>query len=413
MSNPKDSRKVVITGLGMITALGVGKDAAWSGIQRGKGSVRRLERFDASSYRCQVAAQADDFSPETFFGSKEMRRMDRATQMAVVAGQEAVNDAKLHLNGQSDRCGIYMGSALGGISFAEEQHGRFIQGGPKAVNPMLALSIFGGSSACHMAIALGTHGPVMGNANSCASGAVAIGQALDDIRRGRVDLALAGGVEAPLAPLTFGAFDLIGAMSATRSDTACRPFDRLRDGFVMGEGAAVLVLEEKESAVRRGARVYAELKGYASTADGHHMTSPRPDGDQSSRAMSLALEDAGVLPQDVSYVNAHGSSTLLNDASETRALKRVFGEWAYRIPVSSTKPFTGHALGASPAMEAAFCAMALEASYVPPTLHWQEPDPNCDLDYVPTQGRSVILSNVLCNAFGFGGINACLVLGNR
>jgi 3-oxoacyl-[acyl-carrier-protein] synthase II len=305
-----------------------------------------------------------------------------------------------------------MGTALGGVGYAEEQLALFLTQGLRAVEPMLALTVFGGASSCNIAIEFGVRGPNSTNAMSCASGTIAIGEAFRQIRDGYADVMISGGAEAPLAPLCFGAFALIRAMSTRNDDpgSSSRPFDRDRDGFVMGEGSAVLILEERSRAIARGAPIYAEVLGYGLTNDAHHMTAPLPDGSQAARSISLALSDAGIAPGEVGYVNAHGSSTPLNDATETIAIKRVFGEHAYRIPVSSTKGYYGHALGASGAIEAAICSLALRNRWVPPTVNLRTPDAACDLDYVPMTGRPADLDVVLSNSFGFGGINAALVM---
>ena len=305
-----------------------------------------------------------------------------------------------------------MGSALGGVAFAEQQVPKFLAEGPRGLDASLALAVFPGAASCNIAIEFGFTGPNATNAMSCASGTIAVGEAFHVVRDGRADVMLAGGAEAPLAPLTFAAFSNIRAMSTRNDDpgTASRPFDAGRDGFVMGEGAAVLVLEERERAVARGAKVYAEIVGHAYNNDAYHMTAPRPDGRQAARAMRLALEDAGVAPHEVGYVNAHGSSTPLNDSTETAALKQVFGEHAYRLAVSGTKGYYGHALGASGAIEAAICALALARGWLPPTINLQQPDPACDLDCLPREGRPARPEVVVTNSFGFGGINATLVL---
>ena len=305
-----------------------------------------------------------------------------------------------------------MGTALGGVGYAEEQAARFMQGGLRAVDATLALAVFGGSASCNIAIEFGVSGPNSTNAMSCASGSMAIGESFRQIRDGYADVMLAGGAEAPLATLCFGAFALIRAMSTRNDDPsrASRPFDADRDGFVMGEGGSVLLLEEWEHAVARGARIYAELGGYGTTNDAHHMTAPLPEGTQAARCMRQALRDAAVAPTDVAYINAHGSSTPLNDPTETLAIKQVFGDHAYRIPVSSTKGYYGHALGASGAFEAAISALVIERGWVPPTLNLDTPAPGCDLDYVPLVGRDLSPDVVLSNSFGFGGINAALVL---
>jgi len=323
-----------------------------------------------------------------------------------------MQDAALDLEHEDrDRVGAMMGSALGGIGFAEEQMINFMRDGARAVDPSVALKVFCGAASCNIAIELGVTGPNSTNAMSCASGTIAIGEAFRQIRDGYADVMLAGASEAPLAPLSFGAFAIIRAMS-TRNDepgSASRPFDRARDGFVMGEGAAVLVLEERDRALARGAHIYAEIVGYGTTNDAHHMTAPRPDGSQAARAMRLALGDADVRPHEVGYVNAHGSSTPLNDPTETLALKQVFGEHAPKLRVSSTKGYYGHALGASGAFEAAISALSLHDEWLPPTVNLQCPDDACDLDYLPGRGRDARVDHVLSNSFGFGGINAALV----
>jgi 3-oxoacyl-[acyl-carrier-protein] synthase II len=304
-----------------------------------------------------------------------------------------------------------MGSALGGVAFAEDQHQVYMRQGPGAVNPLLALAVFAGAASCNIAIEFGFAGPNSTNGMSCASGAIAIGHAFRLIRDGEADVALAGGIECPLAPLSFGAFALIRAMSKRNDDpaTASRPFDRDRDGFVMGEGAAVLVLEEWGRAVRRGARIYAEVSGFGTTNDGYHMTAPRPDGAQAARAISLALADAGAVAGEVEYVNAHASSTRLNDPVETKAIKAALGERAYRVPVSGQKGYYGHPLGAAGAIEAAISVLAIARGWVPPTLNLYAPDPECDLDHVADAGRERRVGFVVSNSFGFGGINAALV----
>jgi len=305
-----------------------------------------------------------------------------------------------------------MGSALGGVAFAESQVGEFLRDGPRGLDPSLALAVFAGAASCNIAIEFGFTGPNSTNAMSCASGTIAVGEAFHAIRDGQADVMVAGGAEAPLAPMTFAAFSVIRAMSTRNDDPphASRPFDAGRDGFVMGEGAAVLVLEERSRALARGAPIYAELAGYGFTNDAYHMTAPRPDGRQAARAIRVALADAGVAPSEVGYVNAHGSSTPLNDTTETTALKQVFGDHAYRLTVSGTKGYYGHALGASGAIEAAICALAMAHRWLPPTINLESPDPHCDLDCLPADGRSAAPDVVVSNSFGFGGINASLVL---
>lgn len=407
--------RVAITGIGAITPIGSGRKGLWEGVLAARSAVQRITRFDPSDFRSQVAAQVNDFEPLDHFEAKRARRLDRYSQFAVAAAQDAVLDSGLCLSSDdAEATGVYLGSALGGLSFAEEQHTLFIDSGLRAVNNILALTVFGSASSCNIAIEMGLFGPNQTNANSCASGAVAIGEASRIIREGRARIMLAGGVEAPLAPLIFGAFDVIHAISGNSNDdpqSASRPFDALRDGFVMSEGAAILLLEDMEHAQARGATIYAEILGYATTTDAFHMTAPRPDGAQAVRCMREALADAGLQPQEIEHINAHASATPLNDKTETMALKTVFGEHAHHIPVSATKGMHGHALGASGAFEAAISALTLTNDYLPSTVNLRNPDPECDLDYTSNGGRAQRVSTILSNSFGFGGINAALVFG--
>jgi 3-oxoacyl-[acyl-carrier-protein] synthase II len=405
-------RRAVITGIGPITAIGTGRDAFWAGLREGRCGVRGITAFDASAFSSRIAGEVPDFDPAAWFEGKHLKRLDRFAQFAIASARLAVTDAGLDLAREDrDRVGVCLGTALGGVATAEGQVGVFQARGLRAVEPSLACSVFGGAGSCQVAIDLGATGPVSANANSCASGTIALGEALGWIRGGQAEVILAGGAEAPLAPLCFGAFALLRAMS-TRNDApaaACRPFDARRDGFVMAEGAAMLVVEELEHARARGAAIYAEILGYALTNDAHHMIAPRPDGTQAARCMKAALRAAGVTPAEVDYINAHGSSTPLNDRTETLAIKQVFGT-ATRVPVSSTKGHHAHALGATGAIEAAACALMLTRGFLAPTLNCEEPDPACDLDYIPCQGRTQRVRTVLSNSFGFGGINACVVL---
>jgi 3-oxoacyl-[acyl-carrier-protein] synthase II len=406
-------RRVVITGIGAITPIGTGRAGLWAGIKAERSAVRSLTRFDPSIFRSHNAAEVDGFDPADHIDSKRAKRLDLFGQYAVAASKMAVHDAELRLEAEDrERVGAMMGTALGGVGYAEQQLGRFLAGGLRDVDATLALAVFGGAASCNIAIEFGVSGPNATNAMSCASGTMAIGEALRQIRHGYADVMLAGGAEAPLAPLCFGSFALIRAMSTRNDDPAraSRPFDVGRDGFVMGEGAVVLVLEERERAVARGARIVAEVCGYGTTNDAHHMTAPLPDGAQAARAMRLALADAALAPHEIGYVNAHGSATPLNDPSETRALKAVYGDHARRLPISGTKGYHGHALGASGAFETAITAMALQERWLPPTVNLDAADPDCDLDYIPGTGRAVGVEHAMTNSFGFGGINAALVL---
>lgn len=406
-------RRVVITGIGPITPIGTTRDGFWEGLQQQRSAVRSLTRFDPSEFRSHNAAEINDFVPSDHLDAKRAKRLDRFAQFSVVGAQMALADANLDLSKEDkERVGANMGTALGGVGYAEGQLAVYLKQGLRAVDATLALAVFGGGASCNIAIEVGAMGPNSTNAMSCASGTIAIGDAFRQIRDGYADVMIAGGAEAPLAPLTYGAFALIRAMSTRNEEpeSASRPFDKDRDGFVMGEGAAVLILEEYGRAQARGAKIYAEVAGYGTTNDAYHMTAPRPDGSQAARSMRLALDDAHVSPDEIGYVNTHGSSTPLNDATETMAIKQVLGDRAYKVPMSGTKGYYGHALGASGAIETAICALALEQEWLPPTVNLQVADKACDLNFLPGTGRKERVEHLITNSFGFGGINAALVL---
>jgi len=410
---PTSSRRVVITGIGAITPIGSGREGLWEGVRRGQSAAKRITRFDPGEFRSQVAAEIEDFDPADYVDAKKARRLDRFSQLAIAASRQALADASLSVADGIGACAaVYLGSALGGIAFAEEQHRRYMANGVHAVEPRLALSVFGGAGATNVALEFGLRGPTIGNANSCASGLIAIGEAFRLIRAGGAEVALAGGVEAPLAPLTFGAFTRIGVLTTLNDppEGACRPFDRERDGFLMGEGVGVLILEELRQALSRGARPYAEVLGYGTTNDAYHMTAPLPAGREAAHAIALALDDARLAPGEVDYVNAHATGTLLGDAAEARAIRLAFGEHADHLRVSATKALHGHALGASPAIETAITALALDRGWLPPTANLDDPDPDCEVVHVDRAGEERHIGIAVKNAFGFGGINASLVL---
>ena len=407
-----DRRRVWITGIGLVTPSGIGLEAFRAGLRAGRSPVRRIDRFDPSPFRSQIAAQIDNFEPLDFMDAKAARQLDRFSQFGLAAGRLALEDARLRPgeDGSADRerIGIYLGSALGGIAYAELQHERYLERGIRSVSPNLALAVFGGAAPANLGIALDVRGPILSTANSCASGAVALGEALDAIRAGQIDAAIAGGAEVPLSPLAFGAFDIIRALSSGSNDDpehAARPFDAKRDGFVMGEAADI--------AAARGATPYAELKGYGATSDAYHMVQPRADGREAARAATIALDDAGVDPGEIDYVNAHASSTPIGDVAEARAIARALGERAATVAVSGTKALYGHPLGASGAIEAAICALAIRDGWVPASVNLVQADPD-SADLLPgllKAGRSGDYRQVLSTSFGFGGLNAALVLG--
>jgi 3-oxoacyl-[acyl-carrier-protein] synthase II len=405
-------RRVVITGIGAVTPIGTGVEALWQGLRARRSAVAPVTRFDPSPFRSRIAAEVPDFRPGDFMEERRLRRLDRFGQFSVAAGRLAIEDAGLVLaNEDREMVGSMMGTALGGVGYAEEQYPKYLRDGVRGVDPALALVVFAGAASCNVAIEFGVSGPNSTNGMSCASGTIAIGDGYRAIVRGDADVMLAGGAEAPLAPLCFGAFAIIRAMSTRNDDpeAASRPFDKDRDGFVMAEGAVVLVLEERSRALARGTNVYAEILGYGITNDAHHITVPRPDGRQAARAMRLALAEAHLTPGEVGYINAHGSSTPLNDPTETGAIRQVFGNHANAVLISGTKGYYGHALGASGAFEAAICALASQRRWLPPTVNLKEPDPGCDLGYLAGEGRGADPEFLLSNSFGFGGINACLV----
>jgi len=406
-------KRVVITGVGVITPIGIGKDKFWDALAAGRSGIRKITKFDVSSYPSQTAGEVSNFDPTDYIDPKTSRRMDRFSQFAVACAKMAVEDAKLEINDSNCRdIGIVVSSAMGGIPLAEDQHSLFLEKGLNRVSPYLAISLFAGSASSQISIALGIKGFSNTIGGACSAGTDAVGHALHNIRHGLAKVILAGGAEAPLAPLTFGAFCVIRALSTLNDEPekSSRPFDRDRNGFVMGEGGAVLILEELTHALERGAHIYAEIIGYGTTYDSFHMAQPSPDGIEGAKAVRFVLKDAGVVPADIDYINAHGSGTPLNDKTETKIIKDVFGEKAYKIPISSNKSMTGHSLGAAGAIETAASVLTIEHQFLPPTINLQNPDPDCDLDYIPNQGRKAEVRTVLSNSYGFGGKNSALVL---
>lgn len=404
-------RRVAVTGIGAVTPIGSGADGLWAGVLANRSAVQAIDRFDASPFPSRIAAQINDFVPSDHLDARRARRLDRFSQLSVAAARMAVGQSCLTDADRSDgRTGVWIGSALGGVAFGEEQHAAYVLGGVRAVAPTLATAVFGGAGASNVALDLGSRGPAVGNANSCASGAVAIGQAFGAIRSGIVDVAIAGGAEAPLAPLTHGAFAMIRVLSQRNDDpgTASRPFDRDRDGFVMAEGAAMLVLEAWESAERRGATILGEVAGFGSSTDAYHLTAPLPSGEAAAAAITTALADGGVAAGEIGYVNAHASSTQLNELAEAKALHLALGEHAATVPVSGTKGLYGHALGASGAIEAAITVMALRNGLLPGTCNLVNLDERCELN-VLREPLSARPQAALSTSFGFGGMNAALV----
>jgi 3-oxoacyl-[acyl-carrier-protein] synthase II len=405
--------RIVVTGMGAITPLGIGVEATWQALLAGRSGVRRITRFDVTDFPTQFAAEITDFDPVNFMDFKEAKRTARFAQFALAATQQAVKSAALDLT-QEDmtRVGISMGTAIGGVDIIEEQVTVFHEQGLRRIHPIMVPILLPSSGACHIAISLGIKGPTSCSVAACATGIVAIGEALRNLQWGEVDVMIAGGAESALSPLDLGAFSRVGALSTHNSEPekACRPFDAERDGTVIGEGAAALVLETWEHAQRRGAPILAEILGYGLTEDAYHIAAPEPSGEGAARAMSRALADAGIPPDEVDYIVPHGTGTPLNDVSETRACKLVFRERAYRIPISSNKSMMGHLLGAAGAISAIVGILSIDKGILSPTINLEHPDPECDLDYVPNQPRPAHVDTVIANAFGFGGQNATVVI---
>ncbi len=407
----REDRKVVVTGIGPVTPVGTGVEDFWQGLTSGRSGIRRIQRFDPSDLPVTLAGEVDGFEPGDWLDAKEARRTDRFSQFAVASAQLAWNDAgKPEV--RADRAGVVFATGIGGIETLLQQHSVLLEKGPGRVSPFMVPALMANAAAGHIAMRFGLTGPNFCTVSACASGAHGVGEAYRMIRDGLLDVAIAGGSESATLPLTVAAFAQMQALTKNADpDTASRPFDAERDGFVLSEGACALILEDEERAVSRGARVYAEVAGYGASDDAFHITAPDPKGSGAAIAIRRALEDAGVEPSAVDYVNAHGTSTPLNDAGETRALKTALGEdVAHAVAVSSTKSMTGHMLGAAGAVEAAVCALAIQRGVIPPTIHYRTPDPDCDLDYTPNEAREMQVRFAISNSFGFGGQNAVLAL---
>lgn len=406
-------KRVVVTGMGCISPVGNDVPTMWGNISAGKTGVSRITRFEASEYKSKIAAEVKDFDGAALFGNREVRRMDRFTQFALAAAEQARLDAGLEINeGNRDRIGAVVGTAIGGLSTLVEQFEFFKERGPARVSPFLVPMMIPDAGASMIAIVLGIRGPNFAIVTACATGTDAIGEATEIIRRGQADVMFAGGSEAAIIPIAMAGLSVMTALSSRNDEPerASRPFDLERDGFVMGEGSAVLVLESLDHAINRGATIQAEVIGYGSTNDAYHISAPAENGAGAALCMQKALADAGITGESIDYINAHGTSTPLNDKSETAAIKKVFADLAYRIPTSSTKSMTGHLVGASGALEAIISIKALQTSTLPPTINYENPDPECDLDYVPNVSRSVSVNHIMSNSFGFGGHNATIII---
>ncbi len=408
-----NGKRVVITGMGVVASNGIGIDNFWDSLVHGRSGIRKITHFDASSHPSKIAGEVTGFDPLEYMDPKSARRMDRFCQFTVACTRLAVNDANLEISDKnSERIGLSLGSALGGFPRAEEQFGIFTEKGLKRVDPLLATKPFSGGATSQVSIQFGIRGHSTTIGGACAAGVDDIGYALYAIKNDLADVMIAGAAEAPIAPLTIGAFCLIGAISKRNGNPtgASRPFDKERDGFVMAEGAGVLILETLEHALQRGVPIYAEILGYGTTNDAHHMVQPLPTGEQAKKAIQLALYYSNIEPIEIDHINAHGSSTPLNDKIETKIIKEVFGEYAYNIPITANKSVTGHALGAGGAIELVASVLTIKNQFIPPTINYEFPDPECDLDYVPNKGRKATVTTVLKNSFGFGGKNSSIII---
>ena len=406
------SRRVVITGLGAITPLGNSVPASWEAAINGRSGIEKIIRFDTTGFATQIAGEVKGFEPGKYIDKKEVKKMDLFVQYALAASQEAVDEAGLEISEEeADRTGVFVGAGLGGLATLERYHTALLEGGPRKVSPFFIPMLIANMAPAQIAIRFGAKGPNLSSVSACAAGNHALGDAFKVIQRGDADVMISGGTESVVTPLGIAGFNAMKALSL-RNDApqaASRPFDRDRDGFVLSEGAGIVILEELEHARRRSARIYAELVGYGLNADAYHMTAPSPGGDGAARCLAMALADARVDMSEVDYINAHGTSTSLNDIAETQAIKTVFRDKAKRLMVSSTKSVTGHLLGAAGGVEAIFTIKAIETGIIPPTINYENPDPDCDLDYVPNTAREVRANIAISDAFGFGGTNACLV----
>jgi 3-oxoacyl-[acyl-carrier-protein] synthase II len=411
MNTSPSGRRVVVTGVGMITALGHNACDNWTELVEGRSGIRRISLFDPAGYGSQVAGEVPEFDPAQYMDRKEARRADRVTQFAFVAADEALKQARYDAADNGTDMAVIIGTAIGGITTLSQEYETLLAKGPGRVSPFLMPMMLSDMTSGQLSIKLGAKGVNYALISACASGADSIGEAANIIRRGDAEIALAGGTEAAITPICMAGFSAAKALTTSNDDPAraSRPFDKTRDGFVMAEGAGVLVIESEEHALKRGATILAELAGYGATSDAFHITQPAEDGAGAVRAMRKALAQAGLQPDDIDYMNAHGTSTPMNDKLETLAIKKVFAEYAYELPVSSTKSMTGHLLGAAGAVEAGYCILALQNQVIPPTANYTTPDPECDLDYVPNTARSAQLEAVMSNSLGFGGHNASLV----
>ncbi len=407
-----DKRRVVVTGIGMISPLGVGNEATWQGLVEGRSGIGPITKFDATAYSARIAGEVKGFDPEKWIDKKEVKKSDTFIHYAIVASQMAVDDAKLDTKSlDPDRLGVVIGSGIGGLPLIEQMHQKLIERGPARISPFFIPGLIVNLATGQISIRFNARGPSSAPATACATGAHAVGDAFRIIQRDEADVMFAGGSEAVVTPLAVGGFAAMRALS-TRNDEperASRPWDKERDGFVMGEGSGVLILEEREHALARGATIYCEITGYGMTSDAYHITSPSEDGEGMSRVMKRALKDAKLEPTDIQYINAHGTSTPVGDRIETKAIKTVWGENAHKVAISSTKSMTGHLLGAAGGLESAVAAMVVKTGIIPPTINYENPDPECDLDYVPNKARTAEVTNVLSNSFGFGGTNATLI----
>lgn len=407
----KELKRVVVTGMGAITPIGNTLSEYWDGLLNGKSGVDKITLFDSSKHKCCIAAEVKGFDPLEHMDRKQAKHMDRFTQFAVAASKQTIADAKFEINDlNAEQVGVIIGTGVGGIKVLEDQQEIYLNRGPNKCSPFMIPMMIANMAAGLTAIHTGAKGPNSCTMTACASGSNAIGDAFRLIQRGYAQAMISGGTESPVTPLGLAGFSSVKALSTRNDDptSASRPFDRDRDGFVMGEGAGILILEELECALSRGARIYAEMVGYGMTCDAYHMTSPVPDGEGATRAIQLAMKDAGLTPAQISYINAHGTSTRANDTTETKAIKKVLGESASQVAISSTKSMTGHLLGGSGGIEAIATVMAIANDKIPPTINLDNPDPECDLDYVPKKSRSQIIEVALSNSFGFGGHNVTL-----